>query len=105
MVQPKSVDLLPDGLHIEWDDGRQCRYPHRVLRGRCPCASCVNEMTGKRMVSTKDVAEGVEALDWMTVGRYAIQVLWSDAHQTGIYPYEMLHRLCDVDDATAPDGT
>lgn len=97
MHQPKNVTIRPDGVHIEWDDGHMGHFPHRVLRGECPCASCVHELTGKRMVSTKDVPEDVEALDWMTVGRYAVQFLWSDAHDTGIYPYELLRRACRCD--------
>jgi DUF971 family protein len=27
------------------------------------------------------------------VGNYAISILWSDAHSTGIYRFELLHRL------------
>ena len=49
--------------------------------------------TGKRVVGPENIPEDVEALDWMTVGRYALQFLWSDAHDTGIYPYAMLRSL------------
>ncbi|MBI2170751.1 MAG: DUF971 domain-containing protein [Chloroflexi bacterium] len=39
----------------------------------------------------------MEALDFATVGRYALQFLWSDFHTTGIYPYVTLRRLCQCD--------
>lgn len=94
MIQPKNVNILPDGIHIQWDDGKECAYNHRDLRGECPCAHCVHEMTGKRMVGRDQVPATVEALDWMQVGHYALQFLWSDAHQTGIYPYTLLRELC-----------
>ncbi len=92
-VEPKRVEVQPDGVHIEWTDGRVSHFPHRYLRGSCRCAACVHEMTGKRVVGPENIPEDVEALDWMTVGRYALQFLWSDAHDTGIYPYTMLRSL------------
>ncbi len=98
MIQPNSVDLLPDGIHIEWDEGHHGYFPHRSLRAECPCASCVHEMTGQRMVTLDNVGEDIEALDHMTVGRYALQFLWSDGHDTGIYPYEMLRKICLCDE-------
>ena len=29
------------------------------------------------------------------VGRYALQIEWSDGHNTGIYPYDRLRALAD----------
>ena len=58
-------------------------------------------MTGQRKVAVADVPPDVEALDYMTVGRYALQFLWSDAHQTGIYPYDLLRRLCNQQQGAA----
>ena len=98
MIQPTSVDILPDGIHIEWDDDHHGRFPHRSLRAECPCAGCVHEMTGKRMVTYETVDEDVEAIDHMTVGRYALQFLWSDGHDTGIYPYQLLRNISLCDD-------
>lgn len=94
---PKDIRLLPDGIHITWDDGHQGYHEHRSLRYQCGCAQCVNELTGQRMISLTDVRKDVEALDFATVGRYALQFLWSDFHTTGIYPYVTLRRLCQCD--------
>ena len=105
MVQPKSVDLQPDAIHIEWDDGHVSTYPNRYLRGECRCAACVHEMSGRRMVGSVDVPEDVQALDWMTVGRYALQFLWSDAHDTGIYPYDVLRdEICACEECKGRRG-
>jgi len=47
-------------------------------------------------VFEKDVPEDVVAIDWMNIGRYAVQFLWSDAHETGIYPFKYLGELESV---------
>lgn len=93
----KDVQLRPDGIHIQWEDGHQSYYEHRFLRYQCSCAHCVSESTGKRMISLEEVRKDVEALDWIQVGRYALQFLWSDAHTTGIYPFALLRKLCQCD--------
>jgi DUF971 family protein len=33
-------------------------------------------------------------IDWMPVGNYAVRLLWSDAHETGIYNYDYLRAIC-----------
>jgi DUF971 family protein len=35
--------------------------------------------------------------DVQPVGRYALQFSWSDGHDTGIYSYALLRRLCQCD--------
>ena len=33
------------------------------------------------------VDANIRAEDYLPIGRYALQFLWSDAHYTGIYPF------------------
>jgi len=35
------------------------------------------------------------------VGNYALQFFWNDGHNTGIYTWEYLHRLCPVEESDA----
>ena len=99
MVLPQEIDVSTEAIRIRWDDGHTSIYGHRYLRGSCRCAGCINEMSGRRMVGYEQVDAEVEALDWMTVGRYALQFLWSDGHDTGIYPYTALRdELCPCDE-------
>lgn len=93
-VFPSEVDIEGSSISILWDDGRRCVYPHRMLRLRCPCASCVDEMTGRPRLDPDTVPEDVRAVDHMPVGNYAIQFLWSDAHYTGIYTFRFLRAIC-----------
>ena len=92
--QPVDVQLLPDAVHIRWDDGHETFLEHRYLRSQCGCAACVHEMTGQRLIYIADIRSDVMALDWMQIGRYAVRFLWSDLHDTGIYPYVLLRALC-----------
>lgn len=94
-VKATEVDISGDLICITWDDGQRGTYSHRMLRLRCPCASCVEEMTGRALLDPDSVPQDVQAVDYMTVGQYALQFLWSDAHYTGIYTYRYLRAMCD----------
>ena len=94
---PKTVDLLPDGIHILWDDGHQGYHEHRYLRSQCGCALCVGETTGQRIVLLGDIPSDTVAMDWMPIGNYAVQFLWSDGHDAGAYPFTLLRDLCQCD--------
>lgn len=106
---PREIVPTEDGarLRISWEDGRASEYAPRFLRLLCPCAGCVDEMTGVRTLKDEMVPEGVypEAIHY--VGRYALQFMWSDGHSTGIYPFEYLRRLDEEgeDDSAEGDGT
>ena len=92
---PRDIGPTEDGtrLRITWEDGEVTEYRPRFLRMRCPCAGCVDEMTGIRTLTEDQVPQGVypEAIHY--VGRYALQFVWSDGHSTGIYPFELLRTL------------
>ena len=94
IIKPSAVDISGSVIVIEWDDGHRGVYPHRMLRLRCPCAACVEEMTGRALLDPASVPAEVRALDQMAVGQYALQFLWSDAHYTGIYTYRALRAAC-----------
>lgn len=97
-MKTEEVVLDETGIYMKWNDGHRSYYPYRYLRGQCCCAGCVEEMTGRRRVGEEDVREDVYAADWMQIGRYAIQFLWSDTHDSGIYPFDLLRRLCRCQD-------
>ncbi|MBF8299330.1 MAG: uncharacterized protein HW397_379 [Dehalococcoidia bacterium] len=102
MVIPEKIEVTTAAITVRWDDKHVSVFPHRYLRGACRCAGCINELSGVRMIGYDQVSPSVEALDWMTVGRYALQFLWSDGHDTGIYPYTMLREeVCPCEDCQA----
>ncbi len=97
VTAPNSVQLDSSGIVITWVDGHRSVYSHRFLRLRCPCAQCVEEMTGRHLLDPAKVPSNVEAVDQMQVGNYALQFLWSDTHHTGIYTFDVLRGLCPCD--------
>lgn len=50
-------------------------------------------MTGRPILDPSTVAEDVRPLKVELVGSYAIRVVWSDGHDTGIYTFEYLNRI------------
>ena len=95
--EPKSIEITENGLAIDWDGEHRSVYPHKTLRGECRCAVCVDEWSGRRVLDVSTIPEDIQALDFIEVGRYAVQILWSDGHQTGIYSFELLGSLCGCD--------
>ena len=81
-------------VKIAWQDGHVSVYPARELRLRCPCAGCVDEMTGALRIVATSVPQDVHPLKIDLVGRYAINIQWSDGHNTGIYAFDRLRKLC-----------
>ena len=96
-VIPSEIGPTADGaaLSIQWMDGSASILAPRLLRIRCPCARCVDEMTGQRILRPEDVAEDVYPVAIHYVGRYALQFVWSDGHSTGIYPFDYLRGIGD----------
>lgn len=89
--QPRVIKRSdPARIEIEWDDGHRTVYSARTLRGICPCAQCVDELTGVRRHDPGSVADDLTHRDVAMVGNYAITLHFSDGHHTGIYPFAML---------------
>jgi len=95
-VEPREIMQEGDaGLRITWGDGEICRYAAPALRRACPCAQCVNEWTGQRILKTENVSDQLTIADLEIVGRYALNFNWSDGHTTGIYSFRYLRGLCE----------
>jgi ATP-binding protein involved in chromosome partitioning len=92
---PVSISRRDDGILIEWDQaGHRALFPARALRLACPCAECVEEMSGHRLLDPARVPAEVRPLQIQLVGAYGLKVRWSDGHSTGIYTFDRLRRDC-----------
>lgn len=100
-VAPLAVEPMPqsDGAHklaVYWSDGMKYVYEAKALRFACPCAVCVDEFTGERRITESSIAADVALEKALPVGRYGINLVWSDRHSTGIYTYRYLRELDSV---------
>lgn len=79
---------------IGWPDGTTCRLPFHFVRCECPCAMCIDEITGARLLDPATVPADVHPLRLAFSGNYALKVTWSDGHDTGLYTWQKLDELC-----------
>jgi DUF971 family protein len=113
--KPTSVKIHVStgaGVDITWADGHSSHFDFVYLRDNCPCATC-NDERSKRdsfaqvspafasspalpMFKPKPRAQSAQA-----VGQYAIQIVFSDGHATGIYSYDLLRSICPCPECSA----
>ena len=93
-IEPRQIKQEGDAaLAITWADDTVCEYRAAELRRACPCAQCVNEWTGQRMLKPETISDELKIADINIVGRYALNFRWSDGHDTGIYSFSYLREL------------
>jgi ATP-binding protein involved in chromosome partitioning len=91
---PQAIHRADDAVTITWAEDHVGVYPARSLRLACPCAGCVEEMTGRPLLDPAAIPGDVVPLRVSLVGAYAIRIDWNDGHSTGIYTYEYLRSRC-----------
>ena len=95
---PDSVDFGEKGeLVIVWSGGPRVAIPALQLRDQCPCANCIEESTGRKILDTSQIPADIRPLQVSAVGNYALKIHWSDGHDTGIYTWQTLRRISGLD--------
>ena len=91
---PEAIDVVADhALQVDWPGGAQMTIPAKALRDGCPCAGCVEEMTGKKLLDPATIPADIRAVAIEPVGNYAIKIEWSDGHDTGLYTWATLRSI------------
>lgn len=91
------IDTHPVGdkeILMTWSDGHRSLFGYDYLRLNCPCAVCCDEWSGKRLITLDRIPKNIKIQETGPVGNYALKFRWSDGHQTGIYSFEFLRRIC-----------
>ncbi|EMF83701.1 PF06155 family protein [Leptospira weilii serovar Topaz str. LT2116] len=91
---PDQIDFDENYLKITWKDGVISVFDLLDLRKRCPCVVCKGGHGGK-VGTTTGAIQSIRLYSINKVGRYAINPIWSDNHQTGIYSYDSLRMFAD----------
>ena len=96
-MRPLDLQLIGRELAIKWDDSREDFISLEKLRRACPCAGCKGEIDIMGNVyknAEKPFAtNSFELVKLASVGGYAIQPVWADGYNTGIYSFEYLLRV------------
>lgn len=88
-VVPIAIDLRPERLQVRWAD-RVSELCAAELRAACRCGGCrAVSLRGDRATP----APHVRLTGAVPVGQYAVQLLFSDGHDRGIYPWQWLREL------------
>ena len=93
---PEPVQIIEESdseLSISWSDGAETRYDALYLRRSCPCAACINEWTGEKMLKDESIPEDLSFSSISIVGRYALNFHFSDGHDSGIFSFVYLRSL------------
>ncbi|MFI5145133.1 MAG: DUF971 domain-containing protein [Ignavibacteria bacterium] len=94
-MAPKKIKVEDKKiLFILWDNKTESRIPLGKLRKNCPCANCVTDRQ-KRPENYIPLLSNAQLTlkEIKIVGSYAIQPVWQDGHDEGIYGYEFLLEL------------
>ncbi|BCX67743.1 DUF971 domain-containing protein [Pseudomonas izuensis] len=76
-------------LRLQWPDGHEQVLGHAELRRQCPCSQCrAFRLRGMNPL----VDDRVRVIELNPQG-YGLQLIFSDGHERGIYPWAYLAQL------------
>ena len=78
-------------LEIEYSDGQRFELPCEFLRVYSPSAEVRGHGPGQEVLQVGK--KNVEITDVQPVGSYAVQLVFSDGHDSGLYSWDYLHDL------------
>ena len=106
--EPEHIAISKSkGVKIDWRDRHHSEYSLEYLRDECPCAACTGAHGTTPQKSSYSASAGpqpaspfklyapkLKMLNVEQIGAYAIRIDWSDGHNTGIYSFDHLRRIC-----------
>ena len=90
---PQSITLHQQSrvLEIGFSDGNEFRIPFELMRVYSPSAEVQGHGKGQEVLQTGKREVGIVALE--PVGNYAVQPMFSDGHNSGIFSWDYLYFL------------
>ncbi len=103
MSKPVDIQVIGSEIAIKWDNASESYIRLDALRRSCPCAGCQGEpdVMGRihRGPQKPLNARSFQLRSIQLVGGYAIQPVWEDGHNTGLFTFDYLRKI-----ATATTG-
>ena len=78
-------------LEIAFDDGKRFKLSCEYLRVYSPSAEVAGHGPGEGVLQVGKEDVGINAIE--QVGNYAVQLIFDDNHDTGIFSWEYLYEL------------
>jgi DUF971 family protein len=101
------VDHRSSGiLELTWQDHTSARLSHPLLRSRCRCGGCEQQLrrTGHHPEAFPDIR--IERIE--LVGDKGLNLVFTDGHGRGIYPWAYLREIArehsDIREAPVSSG-
>jgi len=90
--KPVEIRVKRDekALEVEFEDGREFRYPAEFLRVESPSAEVQGHGPGQKQLVAGRRHVGI--MDVTPVGNYAVCIKFDDLHDTGIYTWDTLYN-------------
>lgn len=90
---PKSLTLHGQSraLEIGFSDGQSFRIPFELMRVYSPSAEVQGHGPGQEVLQTGK--REVDIVELSQVGNYAVQPMFSDGHNSGIFSWDYLYFL------------
>ena len=91
--RPTEIELhqVSRVLDIAFDDGSRFSLPCEYLRVFSPSAEVRGHGPGQEVLQVGKREVNIDAIE--PVGVYAVRLVFTDGHDTGIYSWEYLHEL------------
>lgn len=88
-------------LEIHFEDGVGAQLSHELLRVYSPSAEVRGHGIGQEVLQTGKRAVFVMAIE--PVGNYAVKLVFSDGHDSGLYSWDHLYQLATRQEALWAD--
>jgi DUF971 family protein len=84
-------------LYIKWNDDSESNIKLANLRRYCPCSLCAAEREEQGTKYIPIYAEvQLKIKNISVVGNYAVGIIWTDDHNTGIYDFSYLKKISNL---------
>jgi DUF971 family protein len=78
-------------LEVAFDNGSSFRLPYEFLRVYSPSAEVRGHGPGQETLQLNK--KDVDLVDVQPIGQYAVKLVFSDGHDTGIYSWDLLYSM------------
>jgi DUF971 family protein len=100
MAEPWPIELRLDKdkrvLTVSYEDGQSFALPAELLRVFSPSAEVQGHSPDQRVTVPGKKNVGIARIE--PVGNYAVRIVFTDGHDTGLYVWEYLRELSEQKD-------